>query len=287
MILTRQLARVFATALALCVAVAGADDRPEPAVVTVKCGGLTAELQRAHAWNLQRLSWRGVETCTATGAQGALLCVPAAGGWIGGAHTEGGVEEVGNATLSVDGEIADLADGAVYPCERAELTKTAMLDKVRLEAELSFEDGHITQRHTLTATEDVVVSVIYPFMFCVSAETTEWMAVTAAGEELTGEFANENELEWHEDWEWTAAFIADRRTGFLLRHTERPEGARVLTGYWDHERYHKLYVKLEIEEDPWPEGRRLDAEVAVECFEAPPETWRDVAREVAAGLVPE
>ena len=62
-----------------------------------------------------RLSWQGVELCTPTGAYATLLCVPAAGGWVGGAHTEGGVEEIESATLSVDGEVVELGDGAVHP----------------------------------------------------------------------------------------------------------------------------------------------------------------------------
>jgi len=257
-------ARTHIRSLALAVAVTAAalalaDGRPEPATVSLVSGGLTADLQARHAWNLQRLAWEGVEVCTPTGAYGTLLCVPAAGGWIGGAHTEGGVEEIENATLSVDGEVAELIDGAVYPGEGAELTKVSMLDVVQLEAQLILEGGRLTQRCGLTATEDVVVSVIYPFMFCVSAEATQWLAVSHDGEEPSGEFTGESGLEWHDDWQWTAAFIPEQRTGFLLRHVAAPEGARVLTGWWDTARYRKLYVKLEIDEDPWPEGLSLAA----------------------------
>ncbi len=284
----RKHIRPLVLGLALAAAaVALADGRPEPATVALVSGGLTADLQARHAWNLERLSWRGVEVCTPTGAYGTLLCVPAAGGWIGGAHTEGGVEAIENTTLSVDGAVAELTDGASYSCERAELTKVSMLDVVQLEAQLLIEDGRLTQRCALTATEDVVVSVIYPFMFCVSAEATQWLAVTGEGEESSGEFTGENGLEWHDDWLWTAAFIPEQRTGFLLRHTAAPEGARVLTGWWDTKRYRKLYVKLEIDEDPWPEGLSLASEVVAVCFQAPPATWQDVAREIAAGLVSE
>ncbi len=285
-------ARTHIRSLALAIAVAAAvlalaDGRPEPATVSLVSGGLTADLQARHAWNLQRISWEGVEVCTPTGAYGTLLCVPAAGGWIGGAHTEGGVEEIENATLSVDGEVADLTDGAVYPGERIELTKLSMLDLVQLDAQLILEDGRLTQRCGITATEDVVVSVVYPFMFCVSAQATQWLAVTGDGEELSGEFTGESGLEWHEGWQWTAAFIPEQRTGFLMRHVTAPEGARMLTGWWDTQRYRKLYVKLETEEDPWPEGLSLAAEVVVVCFQAPPATWQDAARAVAAGLVVE
>jgi len=284
---TRACLRSVIIALALAAAAAAwSDDRPERATVTINCGGLSVELQAAYAWNLQRLSWQGVDVCPPTGAFGALLCVPAAGGWVGGMHTAGGVEQVVSATLTVDGEVADLVDGAVYSCERAELTKVSMLDHVRLEAQLVLEEGWLAQRQVLTAAEDVVVSVIYPVMFPVSAETTQWMAVTTSGEELSGEFTGEGGLEWHEDWLWTAAFIPAQRIGFLLRHLPVPEGEQVLTGYWDHERYHKLYVKVEPPDGPWREGDRVEATVAVTCFQAAPATWQETARKVAAGLVP-
>lgn len=276
---------IIALALA-ATAVASVDDRPERATVTINCGGLSVEVQAAYAWNLQRLSWQGVEVCAPTGAFGALLCVPAAGGWVGGMHTAGGVEQVVSATLTVDGEIVDLVDGAVYSCKRAELTKISMLDHVRLESQFIIEDGRLTQHQVLTAAEDVVVTVIYPVMFPVSAEATQWMAVTTSGEEMSGEFTNEGGLEWHEDWQWTAAFLPAQRTGFLLRHLSVAEGSKRLTGYWDHERYHKLYVKVEPPDGPWREGDRVEATVAVTCFEAAPATWQETAREVAAGLVP-
>ncbi|MGD9497086.1 MAG: hypothetical protein AB7Y46_12385 [Armatimonadota bacterium] len=281
----RRLRWTGTLALLLAAAAARADGPPEPGLVTLRCGALTAELQRAHAWNLQRLACEGVEVCSPTGAYGALLCVPAAGGWVGSAHTEGGIERTDSLALTVDGEAVELTDGAVFACRQAELTKSSMLDLVRLEAAWSFADGRLRQRHALTAIEDVVVSAIYPFMFCVSAAATQWMAQGAGGEETAGEFTGEGKLAWHEGWQWTAAFMPEQRSGLLVRHTREPEGARVLTGYWDTTRHRKLYVKLTMDEEPWPEGKRVEAEVMVTCFQAPPATWQEVAREMAAGLV--
>ncbi len=265
----------------------GADERPEPAVVTVKSGDMAVQLQRSHGWSIQRILCGGVEVGGPTGAWGAVVCIPAAGGWVGSAHTQGGVEQVEAVALTVDGEPVAMTDGAVYTGERAQFRKRAMLDRVQLEATLTLEGGVLTERHVLTATEDVVVTVIYPFMHCVTAETAEWMAVTTGGEEVSGEFTGSTDLDWHEDWDWTAAFIPDSRTGFLLRHLSRPEGATTLTGYWDQERYHKLYVKVEMQEEPWREGGALQSEVAVTCFRAAPADWREVARRTAAGLVAE
>ncbi|MEA3402031.1 MAG: hypothetical protein U9R79_12410 [Armatimonadota bacterium] len=263
----------------------GAEEQPEPGLVTIKCGGLTAELQRAHAWSLQGIMFEGVEIGTRTGAYGAVACVPAAGGWVGSAHSAGGVERVVDIALIVDGEPVGLEDGAVYACDRAVLVKRSMLDKLQLDATLIFEPEGITENHELTATEDVVVTVLYPFVHCVSAATAEWMAVTTEGEEEAGEFESSDDLQWHEDWEWTAACIPGERTGLLMRITRRPEDAPLLAGYWDRERDHRLYTKLVLDEDPWPEGRRVEAEVVVSCFRAAPGAWQETARERAAELV--
>ncbi len=258
---------------------------PEPGVVTIHCGELTAELQRSHAWNIQRILCRGVEIGTVTGAYGTVICVPAVGGWVGGLHTVGGVEQIEETVLAVDGDVVPLENGAEYSGERVVLRKQSLLDKVRLDATLTFEGNRITQRHSLSATEDIVVTVVYPFMYCVSAETTQWLAMTASGDLVEGEFTGESDLEWHDDWEWTAAYIPDRQTGFVLRHTSRPESATTATGYWEQDRYHKLYVRWQSEEEPWREGYSLSGEVGAACFTAPPTTWKDAARRTAAELV--
>ncbi len=283
--------RRLAIAAALLVMVAcvpcRAEDPREPAVVTLRSGGLSVELQRANAWTIQAITYRGVPIVTPTGACGAIACIPVAGGWVGSAHTSGGVERIEDVSLIVDWEFAELTDGATYTGERIVLQKQSMLDKLRLDATLTLTGGVLTERHELTATEDVVVTTVYPFMYCVSAATSEWMATTAEGVEQTGAFGAEDELQWHDDWSWTAAYIPERSTGVVIEHLAHPEGTRTLTGYWDQERYHKLYVRWDATEDRWREGFALSGEMALSCFEAPPAGWREMARQVASELVAE
>jgi len=272
---------------ATCLAPAQAQSLPEPATVIIKTGDLSAELQRRDLWNLQRISYRGVEVATPTGVYGTVISIPAIGGWVGGGHTQGAVEQIEQVTLTVDGQPAELVDGAIFACDEAVLSKTSMLDKVRLESTYTFREGTITELVRLTATEDVTVITIYPFMHCLSAETREWMAITGDNQETGGEFTDSKELQWHEGWEWTAAYIPDRQTGFMLRQLKAPEGIEVQTGYWDQDRYHKLYVSTPLDDEVWVEGRSLEAEVIVTCFEATPDAWKPAACQVAAGLVAE
>ena len=283
----RWLVALWSLAIAGCVVAARAQELPEPASVIVKTGDLSAELQRREMWNLQRISYRGVQVATASGAYGTLICVPAIGGWVGGSHTQGGVEQVEQVTLTVDGQPAELTDGATYACDEAVLSKTSVLDKVRLEATCTFRNGTITQRVKLTAVEDVIVTTIYPFMYCLSTDTRQWMAITADNQESGGEFTLSRKLELHGGWEWTAAYIPEQQTGFVMRYLRLPEGTNVQTGYWDEERYHKLYVSTPLDTKAWAEGRSLEAEVIVTCFEVPAETWKSAACQVAAGLVPQ
>ena len=271
--------------LAIAVVPCGATALPEPGVVTLQSGGMTVELQRSHAWNIQRISYRGVEVASATGSYGALICVPVTGGWVGGPHTLGGIERIDEIVLIVDGESVPLDDGARYSGTRIVLHKKSMLDLVRLDATMTVHDGVITQRHTLTTTEDVVVTAAYPFMYCITADTTEWLAVTTDGETLQGRFIHGRDLQWHEGWEWTAAFIPGSATGVLMRHLERAEDAVTMTGYWDHERHHKLYVRWDSEEGPWREGKVLSGEFEFRAFTAPPAGWQDTARAIVSGLV--
>ncbi len=267
--------------------VAPAAELPQPGVVTIRTGMLSAELQRAHLWNLQRLRYRGVEMAAPTGAYGTVISIPAIGGWVGTGHTQGGVEVIEEVTLTVDGEDVPLEDGAAYACERAVLHKVSMLDKVRLEAEYVFENETITERVTLTATEDVTVTTVYPFMHCVTADTTEWLAITWDNQEMRGEFSGSKKLDLHEQLQWTAANLPDHETVFLLRHLTRPEDTNVLTGYWDQDRYHKLYVSMPPDGEVWEQGRSLEAHVVVTCFHASPDVWRQTACQKAMELVAE
>ncbi len=281
--------RLIAAALLVMLACAPcvAEDPREPAVVTLRSGGMSVELQRASGWTIQAIVYRGVPIITPTGACGAVACIPVAGGWVGSAHTAGGVERIEEVRLIVDGEFAELTDGATYTGERLVLQKRSMLDKLRLDGMLTLAGGVLTERHELTATEDVIVTTVYPFMYCVTAATTEWMATTAEGEEQTGTFGAGDELSWHDDWSWTATYIPERSMGVAIRHLAHPDEARTLTGYWDQERYHKLHVRWDAEEDRWREGFTLAGEMALSCFEAPPAGWREMARQVASELVAE
>lgn len=282
-------ARIVGAALALLVAwhPGYAEDPREEAVVTLRSGGLSVEVQQAHSWSIQKITYRGVPVGTQTGAFGAVACVPVAGGWVGSAHTAGGVERIEEISLIVDGEFADLEDGATHTGERIVLQKRSMLDKLQLEATLTLADGLLIQHHEMMAMEDVVVSTVYPFMYPITSETSAWMAVTAEGEELTGEFGPGGDLQWHDNWAWTSVFIPDRSTGVVIRHLAHPTDAQTLTGWWDQERYHKLYVRWDGLAEPWSEGLTLSAEVALRCFEAPSVGWHEMARQIASELVAE
>lgn len=260
-----------------------ADDPRSAAVVTVKTGALTVELSQAASWTIRSILYRGAALGTATGAYGAALNIPVIGGWIGSAHSQGGIEDIQELALIVDGEPAELTDGAVYPCQRAELTKRAMLDKVRLEATTTFENERVIEHHVLTAAETVVVRRVYPFMHCLTSATTEWMALTYDGLLKSGSFAESNRLDWHTGWQWTAAFDPVSCKGFLLRFLQMPQEVEAQAGYWPQDRYHKLYVQL-MTGNTVQEGTVLDCKCVVTCFEAPAAAWQEGAREVAQEL---
>lgn len=303
---------VYVIAGCLCmVLVAGAapaqaQDPRGNAIVTIVNGDLTVELREDAAWTIRRILHKEAELGTATGAYGVVISIPAIGGWVGTAHSEGGIEQIEEIALTVDDEPAELTDGAVYECERAELTKHSMLDKVRLDATLTFGNERIIEHHVLTVTEDVVVSRVYAFMHCVTNGTKEWIARTYDGQEEDGEFivrvgeaSSPTPLVWHTGWEWTAAYDPAAGAGLLLRYLDMPKqttptaegdvaekAVEVQTGYWDHERYHKLYTQL-LAGDTLKEGTVLDCKCVVTCFEAEPAQWQERAGQLAAELVPE
>lgn len=250
-----------------------------PAIVTVETRDFKVEVAGEQAWTIHRIFFMGEVVADATGFYGTVFS-PQGGKWIGTGHTEGGVERVQSVTLEVDGKPCELTDGAVYHGSRTKLLKKSLLGPIALEAAYIVTDDCILERHQYEATEEVKVGVLYAFMHCWLARTTEWIAEKTDGTLIEGKFNNSGDFKPREDVKWTALYDPDSHKAMLAWYPKPLAGQGLKTAYWDKTNYHKLYNQI-YAQATLPKGTRFEAVVVVRGIEAAPESWKEAVKRAA------
>src|SRR4051812_4722784 len=104
----------LAVALFLAVGslVCAADSKPgPPAVVAIETREMKVEFAGDRAWTIYRISYKGETEADKVGFYGTVFAAEG-GKWIGTGHNEGGLEQVQEVTLTVDGKPCELTDQA-------------------------------------------------------------------------------------------------------------------------------------------------------------------------------
>lgn len=234
------------------------------------------------AWTIFRILHRGTLIGDRNGFYGTVL-VPEGGKWIGTGHTEGGLEQVESAVLTIDGQPVDLKDQAVYRGSRAELRKTSALGPLRLEAAYAVLDDCILERHRYQAPQDTKLHLLYGFMHCWLPCTTAWTAEKSDGSRVSGSFDSKGDFELRADVKWTALFDPLSRKAALAWFPTVLAGQGHRTAYWDKTNYHKLYTQL-FSGASLPQGTQLDARLVVQVLDCTADNWQQAAQDAAARL---
>lgn len=260
-----------------------AEPKPGPAsVVTVETRDYRVEFAGERAWTIHRIFHQGTLVGDRNGFYGTVL-IPKGGKFIGTGHTEGGVEQVENVTLTVDGKPVELADKAFYRGARAELHKRSVMGPLRLEATYVVTDDRILERHQYAAPEQAEIHLLYAFMHCWLPVTTEWIAADADGTITQGSFDSAGDFELRADVKWTALYDPGSQRAMLAWFPEVLTGQGHRTAYWDRTNYHKLYTQL-VAGATVPKGFKLDAKLVVQAVPAAPADWQTAVQQAAAHL---
>ncbi len=251
-----------------------------PAVVTIETRDLKVEFAGDRAWTFQRIFFKGEMVADNHGFYGTVFSAEG-GQWIGTGHNEGGVEQVGIVSLTVDGQPRDLADKAVYRGRRVEIHKHSMLGPLALEATYIVTDDAVLERHCYEVTADVKIGTLYAFMHPWLARTTEWIAQKADGAVVEGKFDNSGDFKLKADPKWTALYDPATRRAMLAWYPQPLAGQNIKTGYWDKTVYHKLYNQI-YSHAAVARGAKFEASVVVRGIEADPASWKQAAKELAA-----
>ncbi|OHE82770.1 MAG: hypothetical protein A2107_03715 [Verrucomicrobia bacterium GWF2_62_7] len=274
---TLFLAAFFATA-SLSLA-AGPKPGP-PHIVTIETRDLKVEFAGDRAWTIHRIFFKGELTGDRNGFYGTVFSAEG-GKWIGTGHNEGGIEQVKNVALTVDGQPRDLADKAVYRGQRAEIHKHSMMGPLALEATYIVTDDCVLERHRYEVTADVKIGILYAFMHCWLPRTTEWIAEKADGTVVEGKFDNSGDFKLKDDAKWTALYDPANHRAMLAWYPKPLVGQNIKTGYWDKTVYHKLYNQI-YSHAAVAGGAKFEAAVIVRGVEADAASWKQAAKTLAA-----
>lgn len=257
------------------------NNRPgPPAVITVETRDMKVDFSGDRAWTLSLIAYKGETEAGKPGFYGTVFA-PEGGKWIGTGHNEGGLEQVQDVTLTIDGQPCALTDKASYHGHRAELHKHSLLGPLKLEATYVITDDGILERHRYEATADVQIATLYAFMHPWIPRTTEWLAELGDGSLIDGKFDSSGDFKLKQDPKWTAIYDPVSHRAMLAWYPVPLVGQGIKSGYWDKTVYHKLYNQI-YAHAAVASGAKFEAAVIIRGVEADEASWKEAAKKCAA-----
>lgn len=251
-----------------------------PSLVTVQTRDLTVEFAGDRAWTIHRILHAGELIADKNGFYGTVFAEEG-GKWIGTGHNEGGIEQVLETTLTVDGRVCELVDKVQYTGSRAVIEKRSVIGPLRLQATYVVTDDAVLERHRYEVTADVKIGTLYGFMHAWPPRTAEWMAQMPDGAIKDGVFDNSGDFKLKDDPKWTALYDPGAKRIALAWFPEPLAGQGIKTAYWDKTVYHKLYTQLYSHSEV-KKGMKFEAVMVVRSAAADASSWKSAARKLAA-----
>jgi hypothetical protein len=254
---------------------------PDRGILTLKTARYSVPLCAQQAWTVQKIEYDGKTVAHEHGFYGTVL-IPKGGKWWGTGHTEGGREIVNSLSLAADGEPQPVEAGKTVAGHKLAFGKESTIWKFKCLSDLTVTDDHVIARTQLEATEDVDLTLLYYFMHCFVATTTEWIAELPAGEFATGTLHSGGGFAVNKDTRWVAQFEPAMKLGILCYSPKVISGPGSMSKIWDLTRYHKFYYQASAERSV-KRGEKLDYSVIVQMV--PRETGNWAATKAAAAAL--
>ena len=179
------LAALFGCVLMLCGA---------PKLMTLESGKYKVVFRdMPHRWSIIQIFCDGVELGTPTGYYSNVMS-PYSGKYIGAGHTEGGLEQFLEGSVSVDGgEAVPVAEG-IYKGEKVVFKKTSMLANIKLSCTYTLTPEGLRADKQFTVLKDQPVHQFYMWQFCWNKNTTDYLYIRKDGSAVKGKFLNDNKM---------------------------------------------------------------------------------------------
>jgi hypothetical protein len=235
---------------------------PENGILTLKTANYAVPFCAQQAWTVQKIQYDGKTVAHERGFYGTVL-IPKGGKFWGTGHTEGGREIVHALKLTVDGKEQPVEVGKTVVGHKLVLRKQSTIWKFRCLSEVTVTDDRIVARTELEATDDVDLKILYYFMHCFVATTTQWMAELPNGDFTAGTFRSAGGFAVNKDTRWIVQFEPTMKLGILCYSPKVISGPGSMSKVWDLARYHKFYYQANTERAV-KKGEKLDYSVIVQ-----------------------
>ncbi|MFA6102560.1 MAG: LamG-like jellyroll fold domain-containing protein [Victivallaceae bacterium] len=277
--MSRKTFLIFAGLLALNAAAASAEISDAQNII-LKSGAYRVSINPGLRYTIRSVEFDNCRLGTPTGFYGTVMA-PQSGKYIGSGHTEGGCEQVIKISFTADGKEINPAPGSTVDAAKITMYKLSQLDNLQFQIEITVSDDGIVEQKRFVALKDQPIQLLYIFQACWSNKTTQWLAETAAGKTLSGEFDGkfEGASRWHlqEDVKWAANYDAAAGKGLLMFFPEVIKGKSRKTAFWEVKKaYNKFYVMSDTPA-AYPAGYKSPAYALIlKGYSASAENWKSV-----------
>ena len=248
--------------------------------IILKSGPYRVSINPGLRYTIRILEFDNCRLGTPTGFYGTVMA-PQSGKYIGSGHTEGGCEQVIKISFTADGKEINPAPGSTVEAAKITMRKVSQLDNLLFQIEITVSGEGIVEQKRFTALKDQPVQLLYIFLACWSHTTTNWLAETAAGQMLTGNFDGkfEGTNRWHlqEDLKWAANYDAAAGKGLVMYFPEVIKGKGRKAAFWEIKKaYNKFYLMLDTPAT-YPAGYKSpDYTLIIKGYGASPENWKTI-----------
>jgi hypothetical protein len=214
--------------------------------IILKSGQYQVSINPSLCYTIRSITFDNSLLGTPSGFYGAVIA-PKSGKYLGSGHTEGGREQVLKTVFTADGKEVTPAPGGTIEAANISLRKLSQLDNLYFQTEILVTKDGIVEQKKFTALKDQPMHLLSVFQFCWSNATTGWLAETAAGKIVSGDFDGkfEGTNRWHlqEDVKWAANFDAAVGKGFVMYFPEVIKGKGRKAAFWEVKKaYNKFYL---------------------------------------------
>lgn len=282
--MTRKVLLLFTSLLAFGVVSRSAEINDAGNII-LKSGPYQAGINPSLSYTVRSISFENVPIGMPTGFYGAVMA-PQSGKYIGSGHTEGGREQILKTVFIADGKEVIPAPGSTIEGANISHYKISKLDNLYFQTEIIVSSDGIIEQKKFTALKDQPIHLLYIFLACWSQSTTSWLAETAAGKTVSGEFDGKFEVanRWHlqEDVKWAANFDAAAGKGLVMYFPEIIKGKGRKTAFWEVKKaYNKFYTMLDAPAS-YPAGYKSPTYImAIKGYSASPTNWQETAASTA------
>jgi hypothetical protein len=266
---------------------------------SVDNGTIYADFSDRAAWTLRKLKYKGeIMVRDHHGAWNGTVCsipdnIPVEGDprWSGTGH---GDEKIESLQLLVDGQPHEYSKDMKLEGAEIRIVKKSRMQALAHTAEIVFpaSGDYIMEKHHYKAVEDMAgkFNFMYAFMHCNNKSMAEWLAGLDAENKTEEEgIADKNSLaaplkdipvSLEKDIKSLAFYNAEIKKGLVYVYPEVYKGSgKFKNSIYDRTIDVKFYFRPEIDPKS-PVGKEFFYQIKVTPFEAEPEEWKNVAREL-------